>query len=385
MNPYPPIASAGDEPANTAVRRRRRNRILALVLFIAAVVLAPMAAFASLGPHHSPATPPAASSTATLSAPPPSAQAASSPPSPGTSPVRTAPNAPTDLNNATLTIPAWTGANESGCPSGPVTFNGGRAQPQNKDSLTLQQSAAVDVDRDGGTETVVIVRCLPGPTQVIAVKAHRDGSLSTLARVTRSSFSDAQDTVGVSSAPNGRVAVTVGDIGICCETPRAQQITQVRTFAYQNGTFHQTAGPTTFSADTSYANVTATAPTVTFADTEGSAGTRMGTLTVTATNHGPHPASSLTLLVGMPLATPDSRSQGSWDRCQPLGGDSVQLCQIGSLGAGSSITLTLPLVVAGIDVPNPVPANGDVGWNAYLQPRTGSQKYAETHVKMLFS
>jgi hypothetical protein len=255
-----------------------------------------------------------------------------------------------------------------------------------KDRLTLEQTAALDVDHDGATETVAIIRCLPGPTQVIAIKAHRAGGLSTLARVTRSNVSDAQDTVGVSPAPNGRVAVKVGDIGICCQTPRAERITQVRTFAYQDGAFHQTAGPTTFNADTSYANVTATAPTVVFTDTQGSAGTWIGTLTVTVTNHGPHPASSLTVLIGTPPATRYGKAPGSWGRCQPLGADkSPYLCRIGSLGAGSSATLTLPLAVAGIYAPRPIPANGDFGWNAYLQPRTGSQKYPDAHARMLFS
>jgi hypothetical protein len=343
-----------------------------------------VAALASIGndrtvPH------PAASSTEPASgspspAPPsasPSATPSSAPPSsepPG-------PSAPTDLSNATIVVGAWSAIGQT-CPTGPTTFTRGNHDSPDKSQLTVEKTAAVDLDQDGGTETVAIIDCHVGQAgtyQAVAVKAAPDGSLSTLGEIIHADPTMA-DIKGVAAGPGGTVALTVGDIVPCCATPLSLELTQVRTFAWNGSAFTQVDGPTTFTADASVADVVVSAPTLNFGAKVN--GTRTGTLTLTVRNRGPQAAEQVTILLDLRDFFSIGPGQ-DWAKCPVPGADSpaTRLCQLGTLPAGSTVTLTLPLTTQA-DASYMQPADA---WTVNLYPRTGNLKYPSVPIPVTFS
>lgn len=378
----PFITPPGVDAARVVVRRRRRTRVAALSVLLAVLVLAPVAAFGSIDRHSRP-TPLQPSPTASPSSSAPASPQGSPSAAPDSTPSAARPagtDAPTDLADAYLTVPAWDGS-DAACPSGRTTFTGGHSPWSGPARLTLLSTTAVDVDHDGGTETLAVIWCERsdtgagvGPRQLVAIKAQPDGTLHTLGRVLRTTITDAADILDVAGA-GGRVQVTVADIVLCCATPKLQQLHQVRTFAWSGTAFRQIGGPTSFIADRDAADITVTASATVGAATNGK---RSGTLTIVLHNHGPHAATQVSAEFE-PQPYFSGTGGGSWSHCTALHtGDPAAVCQIGTIAAGGSYTLTLPLTTtAGPDFSDK--------WFVYVQPRTGTKKYPTSQGTIVWS
>jgi hypothetical protein len=378
----PHVHPAGTGAVRATVRRRRQVRTVTLAALVAILVLAPVAAFAAIGGDRRPQ--PATTATASPSASPSAADSPSASPSatPSATPSSAppAPDAPTDLSNATIVLGAW-GDYADTCPTGPVTFAHGSKQLPGKAPLTVEHTAAIDVDHDGGTETVAVIYCQGGqvgPRQAVAVKAAPDGTLTTMGQVLRTD-SNVADIKGVAAGPNGTVALTVGDILVCCATQPSEEVTQVRTYAWNGSGFTQADGPTTFIADPAVADLAVSAPTLNFGPKVN--GTRTGTLTVTVRNKGPQAAGQ----VSLSLVLLDYFANGpgqDWAKCPvPAGSYTTRLCQLGNMPAGATVTLTLPLTTQA-DASYMQPADN---WFISIQPRRGDLKYPSVKVSVTFS
>lgn len=325
----PMITPSGTEAVYRTVRRRRRTRTASLVAAVALAVLAPAATYGYAQGQHPPGPPAASTGVTGVTGSPSAGPSAADLRTPGPTVTTTAPapaqDAPSSVSNATFSVPTWTNAATSGCPSGPVTFHGGASQ-----NLTLTPYGRADLDGDGGKESLVLVRCRTaesGPSQVLALTAP-NGTLHTLGKVFAST-EDAADVLAVTPTGSGAVEVKVADIMLCCATPEAYQITQVRTFAWSGGTFRQTGGPTTFTADPAHAKVTVTAGTVTVGAPVN--GVRSGTLTLTVHNAGPHAATQVTVLVALSdmSSAPASSATGSGSRSRsPASPDPLRLVPV---------------------------------------------------------
>jgi hypothetical protein len=94
-----------------------------------------------------------------------------------------------ELTDATVVIPAWApDAVIAGCPSGPLRFSGGVHQVDPAKTVRLEQVAFVDVDQDGGKETVARYSCgtpqlVTG--QVLALRRDPAGGVRTFGQVFR--------------------------------------------------------------------------------------------------------------------------------------------------------------------------------------------------------
>jgi hypothetical protein len=368
----PFVHPSGTQAVRATVLRRRQTRIAAVAAVVVVLILAPMAAFAALTSDRRAPQPggPTTSASPTASATASPSKSASPTATP-TAPASTA-ETPIDLSDATFSVgdwPTWSGADQI-CPTGSVAFVGGKVAAANgKSPLYLFQTAAIDVDHDGHAETVAIIGCADSQVedyQVVAVKPGPGGSVKTLGQVARSS-SDARDIKEVVAGPDGQVDLTVGDIVPCCAIPLLTELTQVRGFAWTGTAFHQVAGPTTFTADRTVADLTTTTSPVRFGPLANRV--RAATFTLTLHNNGPQAAPAVSVMVELPPFSIAAPAGGATCSAPSRGSGDAYVCQLGDLAAGATATLTLNLTETTTDSPT-----------IDIQPRTGNQKYDTLHL-----
>ena len=361
----PQVTAPGAAAAAQTVRGRLYRRTGALIGLVIVLVAAPTAALAlGLPGHRSLATAPAPTGTATANPSPSTSQGLIDAPAPMVS-----------LANATVQVPEWSALDATqDCPAGQLTFTDHRYASSGHPAVEIRTAISVDVTGDDVPEVIAVLRCdvgETGPQQVIALDAATGGGYTLLGRVFHTSM-DERDVTGLADGGHGTVAVTVGDARLCCAQPASHQLTQVRTFSWSGGMFQQTAGPTTFWADRSVANAALQVTPLSYGAADGN-GVRAGALTVVVRNDGPATV-DLTLYA---LLTMAATAGGDWSRCvapEPLpAGGTVASCPLGTLTAGSSITLRLPVQwPAGPAVPS---ADG-----GSLQLRTAGLKFADYQV-----
>lgn len=377
----PYVHPTGTDAAWSTVRRRRRVRTAALVAAVVVLVLAPVAAFAGIGGrgHQPPPGGPAATPSSPVSTAPSSVpSSASAGGAPSSAPPTV--NTPTNLANATIGVGRWDPDAPPDCPSGRLKFHNGVHGDTASTPVRITQTVAVDVDRDGGTETAALLHCEFGEVgayQVIVVKAGTDGPLTTLGQVTRSD-ANAADIAGMRAGTNGQLRLTVGDIKPCCDTPKSLELQQVRTFAWNGSTFIQVAGRKTFIADTSVADLAVSAPTLHFGPKVN--GVRTGTLTLSVHNKGPRAATQVSLLLELPSWSFKNGVGGDWAKCQQPPGGFTRLCTLDTIAAGATVTLNLPFTTVA-DADNMQPADA---WNIQVQPRLDDTKYPTVAVAVTF-
>ncbi len=364
-------------PADVGLPGRRR-RIAALAAVAVALVLPPLLAYAAFGagtdqPRDFTGVRSAPDGGYGVNAPdadPPSDAPGGTAPGSAQQPWQAA-----DLASATLTLDAWrpSPAGSPPCPTGKVAFTGSSAAVPGRATVRLLQNTLVDVDHDGTYEVAVVLFCQDsqaGTYQAIVLKPAAGGGLTTMGQLARSG-PDGEDIVAVTPASGGLVNLTVGNIIPCCGTPQSLQLTQIRTFAWQRSGFTQVAGPTTFTADRSAADLDISAPAVHFTGLLD--GKSAGTLTVTIRNRGKRDVARVSVAVwpDQPLAP---AAGGDWARCVTRDGTSrAVVCPIGELPAGETATLTLPL-------------SGLFGSQATtVQPRIGDQTYETLRVPSYYS
>ncbi len=110
-------------------------------------------------------------------------------------------------------------------------------------------------------------------------------------------------------------------------------------------------------------------------------GIRTATLTVTIRNKGPRAAQQVSVLINVGYYFTNGSGQ-DWAKCTtPAGSSGIRLCQLGTVAAGATVTLTLPLTTQA-DESDQQPASA---WNMGLEPRTSDYKYPTVTVPVTFS
>ncbi|GAA2370002.1 hypothetical protein [Dactylosporangium salmoneum] len=356
----PRIAPMGAEAVIGTVRRRQRVRTVAAASALALAVLVPSGLLALQDRRAAPAGP-GTSAPASIAPTAPSTVPSTSPPS-GPPPVL---DAPTDLANATFTLPAWPSDAPTDCRSGKITFHGGSAASGDVWSLLVRPGAlSADVDGDGGRDTLVRVTCRAGESgfdQLVALSAP-DGALHTLGRVV-----SAEEIVATTPGADGTVAVKVADMVQCCGMPPTHRLTQDRTFRWAGGQFQQVAGPQSFLVDQSYRDAL-TVGKAEAAVGAPSGGKQTGTVTVTLHNAGPRDIKNVTVMLSfVPAVTVTGKATGA--SCGSFAGQvSIEApCSVGTVMAGGSVTFTVPISYS-VTSDKPL-------WPGHFQIRSGDQRY----------
>ncbi len=250
-----------------------------------------------------------------------------------------------ELCDATLTVPAW--PNRPDCPSGPVHFTNGSHFIRSSFFLSLgarnlasdADIAYADVDRDGRSETLLLLSCGGEQwiSQVIALRRTAAGTAATLGQVVATDGAITR-LMTVDGNPDGTVRVEVADWngGLGDDGSLAQR--QWRTYRWDGHQFRQVVGPTSFPVNPRVTDLTLTATNLAFGSPVQ--GYRTGTMTITVRNLGPS-AAPYSVQVSLPsfvFLRPVAAGCTEQTFPQPV---ILVTCTAGSLTAGGSRTLAL--------------------------------------------
>jgi hypothetical protein len=346
VGPY--VRPIGTAAAHETVRHRRRVRLVTVAAAVALVIAVPVAAFAATGGlNHGPGPVPASGGPSTA----PSATPSTSP-SPSDSPTPLAADGripKTELDHATLDIPAWgpAGRGTPACATGSVAFTNGYHNIADSFALLIDQVLYADVDHDGAQETVVRLSCGGQGNTYQVVVFDRDAAdpsrIRTLGQVAVDS-----DTVraicDLRVDDDGGVEVQAADfpLPLLCETGGSPAQFQWRKFAWNGTAFTQVAGPTSFPVNPKVTDLKVTSTDLTFGAPAG--GLRHGTLTVTVRNAGPS-AVPVRVLVGVPAGVDLVAQAGCGTQTFPQPVVDVT-CQYGTLAVGGTRVVTLQFTAA---------------------------------------
>ncbi len=250
-----------------------------------------------------------------------------------------------ELCDATLTVPAW--PNRPDCPSGPVHFTNGSHFIRSSFFLSLgarnlasdADTAYADVDRDGRSETLLLLSCGGEQwiSQVIALRRTAAGAAATLGQVVATGGA-IKRLMTVSGNPDGTVGVEVADWngGLGDDGSLAQR--QWRTYRWDGHQFTQVAGPTSFPVNPRVTDLTVTASNLAFGSATQAG--RTGTMSVTVRNLGPSTAPYLVQVTVPSYAQPSPLAYGCREEtfASPV---RLVTCTGEALRAGESNTLTL--------------------------------------------
>jgi hypothetical protein len=348
-SPY--VRAPGADLAQRTARTRIRNRRVMAGLAAALALLVPAAvvALAQGGGSTSLPMPPATSAPTT---------ATTVSPTPTYGPDGLAVNGPGDLANTTLTL-TWPDPEDQQECGGTFTFPATTEPGLESGRPTILSTMRLDVDDDGTREIVAHVYCVlgqVGPEQIIAVRLGDTptvlGTVIATGSVTGQGLLAQPGGTGVAAIgayhgePDGTIWVEVANRRTCCATPPESAVAQLRTYEWSGTSFDQVGGPISFMALPSFADVVVSVPTLAFGAPSG--GFRSATLSVTIHNNGPHPTSAAHAFIEYPFGI-EEPSGGDWERCLDgndalLGLESYSICELGSIAAGQTVTLSLPML-----------------------------------------
>jgi hypothetical protein len=337
------IRPAGVAAAAATVRRRHRHRRITGAAIAAILLLGPAAALATGQPGPDPGPRTGGSTT-----PEPSAGVRA--PSASEPPVAVAapdPGIPADeIRNGTLTLPPWPAGlpGSDGCRSGAVRFTDGTSTEPYHVTI-VGRPAHVDVDRDGGPESLVLVRCTPQAAvfQVLVYDRAPGGQIRLVGRVLATPDGPERGGIrfvhAVEPTADGQIRVDVGDYAPCCGVPADLPQHQWRTYGWTGQRFTQTGGPTAFGPNPKTADLSVTGPDVVL--TAQGDGTWRGRVTVRLTNGGPGARNA-----GVWIDTPDGVTPAGPppDGCS-LAGSRTE-CRFAAVPVGAQRSVTLDLVSA---------------------------------------
>ncbi|MCX5067721.1 hypothetical protein OOJ91_17925 [Micromonospora lupini] len=342
------VESPGPAAVRVAVRKRRRRTFGAAVAAVLAVAAGPVLGYATLDrpqPQPGPVEPtgtPSASPSATV---PASASASpSTTASGGASPTRAAPDgriSRSQLLAATVSLPAWT--TPADCPTGRVRLG---AEPARDDVNELVALDHGDLDGDGATETVALVRCVfgtRGPFQVVAFDRDPAGRVVTLGRVTGTARPTPGWVTALDVRDDGEVRVEVADIAPGGGWPLKNSQRQWRGYRWTGDEFDQVSGPSTFGPNPRSTDLSVTATDLVL--TPAADGSRSGTVTVRIRNDADRTAPEALLTMELPKAL---RPIGDgWSGCDIQTGSTVQVsCRLSAVRGHDEVRRTLELRVA---------------------------------------
>jgi hypothetical protein len=299
------IRPIGAQAAVRTVRRRRRQRVVAGGVLAAALIIAPLTGLALAQDKPDPG--PTVGTEVTAAPSPSLSEPGGALPSQATAAPSDAAGIPSgELSNATLIVPQWpAGPGTQDCPRGQVKFNDGVSSAGSIVRF-VSPPQQVDVDHDGGPETMVRVLCRAqsAVTKVLVYDRANDGGIKLLGTVigtslTESSTTDVEIIWDAQVTTDGRIRVDVGDYAPCCGMPDDLPVHQERTYGWNGTGFVQTGGPTQFGPNPKTVDVRPSVPEITMVR-QGD-GRWRGTVRVQVDNIGPGPATP-TLNVRMPVA-----------------------------------------------------------------------------------
>ncbi|WP_329110279.1 hypothetical protein OG792_15285 [Micromonospora sp. NBC_01699] len=337
------VVPPGPDVVRRTVRHRRRVATTTGVALALVLVIGPVAAVASLNnpPNPSP-------SPGTTAGPSPSETVG---PTPGESTAPTTPTVPdgrisrAELLGARLDLPAWRAG--PGCPDRGARLTG---EPGGDRDNVLVATAYGDIDDDGATETVALVRCLVnqgGPAQVVAFDRDESGRIVTVGQVVRTDPSTPQWLLDVEVRADGVVRVEVADLapGGGWDLDWSQR--QWRGFSWNGERFTQSEGERTFPDNQYRLNLTVTATDLVYRAPDDD-GTRTGEITVTMTNVGPVTAPRPRLDFALVPDGGAATASPGWYACRERAVNGQHLyCTLSPLAPGEKRKLTFHIVTTG--------------------------------------
>ncbi|WP_410814368.1 hypothetical protein [Micromonospora sp. 067-2] len=366
-----------DPPGPAAVRRtvrlRRRRTVGRAVALVLAMAAGPVLGYAALHappPQPGPVEPtgsPSSSPSASRTASPSSTPSSSSP-----TPSLAAPDGRISrgqLLAATVSLPAW--AAPAACPSGRVRLGTDPARDDTNQLVAIDQG---DLDEDGATETVALVRCVfgtRGAFQVVAFDRDTGGRVITLGRVTATARPTPGWVTAVDVDTDGAVRVEVADIAPGSGWPLEYSQRQWRGYRWTGDGFEQVSGPRAFGPNPHSADLGVTATDLVL--TTEPDGTRSGSVTIRVRNTTDRTVPVGVLQIDLPTAL--RPTGGGWTGCD-FNDDATLLvfCHLNSIEANSEVSRTLDLrVAAGASLsPGKVPLEvwpeGPGGKGRWLEP-----------------
>ncbi|MET7950710.1 hypothetical protein [Micromonospora sp. NPDC005324] len=331
----PAVAPDGPTAVRQTVRRRRRRTAVSLAAALLMAVTVPVAGQAGL--RRDPG-PPAATALPTPSDSP--SPIASSPP-----PVPDGRMSRAELLAATVDLPAWDDLpdrpNDKVCPSRGVRLSG---DPVRTDTNLLVDLDYGDVDRDGLTETVVLVRCLfgsRGPAQVVAFDRDAAGRVVTLGRVAATAEPTPEWLIGLEVRADGVTRVAMADRAPGVGWPLEQSQRQWRGYKWDGQRFRQTEGPTAFGPNPYAVDVSVSSSNLALAREPGDS--FAGTIEVRVRNASAGEVPKAVLSFDLPWQL---RPVGDgWKRCRENMREALvpYQCTLGRLAPHADIRLTLRL------------------------------------------
>ncbi|WP_433115642.1 hypothetical protein [Micromonospora sp. CA-246542] len=332
----PVITPDGPTAVRRTVRRRRRRAAMAVATALVMAVALPVAGQAGI--RRDPEPP--AKVPATPSDPPtPTPTVSSAPPVPDGRIERT------QLLAATVDLPGWddlpAGPDGKACASRGIRLSG---DPVRNDANLLVELGYGDVDRDGATETVALVRCLfgtRGPAQVVAFDRDTAGRIVTLGRVAATAVPTPEWLIGLEVRADGVTRVALADRAPGPGWPLEQSQRQWRGYRWDGERFRQTEGPTTFGPNPYAADLSVSSSNLALAREPGDSFS--GTIEVRVRNASAGEVAEAVLSFNLPWQL---RPVGDgWSRCREnmLDARVPYQCTLGRLAPNADIRLTLRL------------------------------------------
>jgi hypothetical protein len=238
----PSVRAAGTGAVRQTIKRRRTRNTAALSVLGALLLVVPVAAYASMDRGNQGPPQVATSVEATVS---PSASAS---PSPSASAMPSGPDGRLTLAQLTsmkIEVPKWEGSATRDCASGQVKL------PKIKDIQHYVASGSVGVfavahtnlDGDAALETAVLIACKTGEASSRRVLAFdRDDA----GKVVMKGIVAEGIIWSITANALGGVDADVSDYQVCCDTPKAIELHQTRTYGWDGSAFAQLGGPTSF-------------------------------------------------------------------------------------------------------------------------------------------
>ncbi|MFK3981310.1 hypothetical protein ACI2K4_13140 [Micromonospora sp. NPDC050397] len=350
------VVPPGPDAVRRTVRHRRRVATTGGLALALVLVVGPVTALAALNKTPTTPSPPIATTQ-----PDPSPTTTPSPtasPTPSTAASSTAPNgriSRSELLGARLDLPAWR--------PGPSCADEGARLSERSTGNFENELITVgygDIDDDGATETVVLVRCSinqGGPAQVVAFDRDDSGRIVTVGQVVRSALEKPQWLLDLQVRADGVIRVQVADIAPGGGWNLEWSQKQWRGYKLDGGKtvddakFVQTEGERSFPDNPYQVNLQVTATDLVYGPAD-EAGARTGTVTVTVKNVGPVNAARPRLDFALRPGGVGTAASPGWYACQDVRIEGEQtFCTLPALGPGTERKLTFHLVSTGPELP----------------------------------
>jgi hypothetical protein len=278
----PSVRPLGTQAVRGEVAHRRKVRAVALSVVAALVVAVPVASYAAFGRDSQAPPTPGSSVTPTISETPTETPSASP-----SAPAIPAPDGRITIAQLTagkVDVPKWSSGGttpDGSCNDGQIKLGQPESGSHHNPTLTsyVQQVAYANFDADGALETAALLKCAPGEaklTQVVVFDRDAAGKIVTQGRLFAGSI------WSVKANPAGGVDLDVSDSQACCDTPKATELHQIRTFGWNGAKLAQLAGPTSFTTHSKPIDLQLTVKSATWGPSAG--GYRTGTVVVVIKN-----------------------------------------------------------------------------------------------------